>query len=101
MDIRFGPRYDLSTHLKTFRMQDVALFAIHIMDQGNIRTPIRVVLNGSNIARDSDFISSKINPTIAAFMTTATTPRSYPAVVVPAPRFFQWFEERFLWYFIC
>src|SRR5215203_3668959 len=83
-DFRLGTRLNLVVHLQSHRRQNVALFSIAVVQQGNARRAIGIVLNGFNACENPDLIPSKINSAIQALVPSPTKPNGHPAIVIPA-----------------
>jgi len=60
----------------------VPLFAIDVIDQGNARRPIRIILNRGHLARDGSLIPSEIDDSKLAFTAATSVTHSYNAPVI-------------------
>src|SRR5438270_3475161 len=67
-------------------MDDVALFAIGIMQQRNVGAAIGVVFNRRNFRRHADFVAPKIHLAVLLLMTATAMPDHDFTVIVAASR---------------
>src|ERR1700687_1957163 len=69
-------------------MNNVALFAIGIMQQRNVRAAVGVVFNRRNLGGHAFFIAAEIHLAVGFLMSTAAVPNNNFAVAVAAARAF-------------
>ena len=65
-------------------MEDVALLAVHVVDQRDAGRAVRIVLNRSDLAGNAQLVALEINDAVAALV--APTPMAHsdaPTVVPP------------------
>lgn len=79
---RLRPRLNRLPNTQTLWSKNVALFTINVMQQGNVRGPIRIVLNGGNLRLHTDLIPPKVNATPSAFVAPATKTNSDSSFIV-------------------
>src|SRR5712672_3244926 len=65
-------------------MDDVALFAIGVMQQRNVRAAIGVVFNGRDFRGHSDFVAPEVHLAVLLLVATAAMPDHDFAVIVAA-----------------
>src|SRR5712675_3008262 len=65
-------------------MDDVALFAIRVMQQRNVRAAIGVVFDGRNFRGHADFVAPEIYLAVLLLVATAAMPDHNFAVIVAA-----------------
>src|SRR5262249_12582403 len=76
------------------RLKDVTLVAIGIVQEREVRTAIRVVLDRGNLRRHAWFVAAKIDFAVLLFVAAAAVPyRNFALVVTAAGALFR-FEER-------
>src|SRR5690606_7394845 len=95
-DVRARPRDHAITLLQIARVQDVALLAIVVLDQRDVRRAVRVVLDVDDRAADAVLVALEVDATVHALRAAPTTPRRDAAVVVAPARFLQRLEQRLL-----
>jgi len=74
-------------NLDTNRCEDVALFAVLVMQQSDASGPVRVILDAGNLRRHTIFITLEVDQTILTLV-TAANPTACDATVVIAPALF-------------
>src|SRR5947207_11828645 len=77
-------RRDLGTNLEAVRREDVALLAIAVLEQCDAGSPVRIVLDRSDLGHDAAFPALEIDLAVFLFVTAADMPRSQTALVVAA-----------------
>ena len=95
-DIRFRTGFHGIINFKPHRRQNVALFPIGVMQQGNPRRAVRVVFNAGHFGRDTGFIPFKIDDPIMPFMAAAAMPDGDAPVCIAPAGFFKCFQQPFL-----
>lgn len=70
-DIGFWSAYDLVANLQSLRSEDVAFFAICIVQQSDTAGTVRIVFDRSNSCRNVIFISLEIDQSVLTFTTAA------------------------------
>src|SRR5258708_7300997 len=97
LDIRFGTSRNTIAHLKAQRRENIALLTIQIMQQGDTRRAVRIVLDRRNLRRNTQLVALEIDQTIGTFGATATMAnRNFTLVVTPGV-LHQFHSQRFLW----
>src|SRR5690606_15029214 len=74
-DVRARPRDHAITLLQIARVQDVALLAIVVLDQRDVRRAVRVVLDVDDRAADAVLVALEVDATVHALRAAPTTPR--------------------------
>ncbi|MNN01554.1 hypothetical protein D3C81_1141750 [compost metagenome] len=95
-DVGAYARFDHVAHFQTFRSDDVAFFAIGIMDQSDVRSPVWIIFDRSNAAWNSIFVPFEVDDAVFTFMPAAVVTNSNFTLVVAASRFAQRRKQRFL-----
>jgi len=62
---------DGRSDLQSNRLQDVALFAIRIVDEGNARRAVGIILDGRNLARNPELVALEIDQAQLLLVTAA------------------------------
>ena len=70
--------------LQSHGMQDVALFAIGIVQQGDVGAAIRIVFDGLDLGRHAFLVATEIDGAVLPLVTAAAVPHHDFAVVVAA-----------------
>ena len=73
--------------LEADRGKDIALLAVHIVQQGNARRTVRVVLDGRHLGRDLLLVTLEVDQAIALLVAAARVPAGDPAGIVAAAGF--------------
>src|SRR3977135_2937684 len=66
-------------------MDDVALFAIRVMQQRTVRAAIGVVFNGRNLRGHTDLVAPEVHLAVLLLVAAAAMPNHDFAVIVAAP----------------
>src|SRR5882762_6602859 len=69
-------------------MDDVALFAIGVMQERNVRAAIGVVFDGRHLRGHADFVAPEVHLAVLLLVATAAMPDHDFAVIVAAARAF-------------
>ncbi len=69
---------------QAIRSDNVSLLAVHVVQQSNPGTPIRVILNGRNTGRNAVFITKEIDNSISPLMTATPVPHSNATLIISA-----------------
>ena len=82
LDISFGTAYDDIADLQALRSQDVAFFAVSIVQKGNVGRTVRIVFDRSHFSRDIVLRTFEIDDTILSLVAAALmTDRGLTGVV--------------------
>src|SRR5690606_2460083 len=65
------PGYDGIANLDLVRSNDVAFFAVNIMDKADISGPVGVVFNGFNLTGYSFLVPLKVDQPVSSFMSAS------------------------------
>jgi hypothetical protein len=68
------------------RGEDISLFAIVIMKQGDPGRSIGIVFDRGDFSRDLPFVSLEIDDAILSFVTPSPMPGGDPSITVSSPR---------------
>jgi hypothetical protein len=79
-------------------MQNVALFPIFVVKQGDPRIAVRIVFNSCYFRGDIPLIAAKVNNSVKAFVPTTAPTAGNHATVVAAFLPVYVYRERFLWF---
>src|SRR5690606_24139659 len=82
--------------LQVARVQHVALFAVVVLHERDVRRAVRVVLDVDDRAADPVLVALEVDATILALGAAATTARRDAPVMVAAARLLQRLEQRLL-----
>src|SRR5262249_10072906 len=69
-----------------FRGQDVGLFAVLVLEQGNPSRAVGVVLDGEHLGPHAVLLALEVDDAIALLVPAAAEPAADDALVVPAAR---------------
>src|ERR1700733_6683220 len=84
--------------LQSLRAEDVALLAVHVVEQRDARGAVRVVLDVRDLGRDTVLVvPPEVDQTVGALVTAALVPGGDPPVDVPAALAVQRADQRLLW----
>src|SRR5690348_4289367 len=83
-DIGLRAAHHTVAHLQAIRREDVALFAVNIVQQRDTRRAVRIILNREDLRRNAEFVALEINDAIAPLHPTATMPGRDVTLVVAA-----------------
>ena len=64
--------------------EDVALLAVHVVEQRDARRAVRVVLDGRDLGGDADLVPLPVDDAVALLVAAAAEARGDAAVVVAA-----------------
>ena len=81
-NIGFFAAQDHRSDRQSERCENVTLFAIEIIDQGDVCRAVRVVLKLSDLARNTGFVTLEIDDPVMTLMASAAASDRDPAVVV-------------------
>src|SRR5439155_5025234 len=83
-DVRGRAVDDRLADRQAARGDDVALLAVGVMDERDARRPVRVVLDGRDLARDLLLVSPEVDDPVGLLVAAPPVPDGEPADVVPA-----------------
>ena len=93
-NVRVFTARDHLAHFQPYGSDDVALLAVEVGDQGDIRRAIRIIFDLRHTSRHAILVALKINYAIETLMSAAPTPhRDMPIVVASRDPYFR-FEQR-------
>ena len=95
-DVGIGTGYNCLAHFQSHRGQDVALLAIDIVQQGNVRRAVGIVLDSRHFRRHADLVPLEIDHPVSLLVAAAPKPDGDPALVVASARFLQAYRQAFL-----
>ena len=81
-------------HLQAVRLEDVALLAVGVLDEGDSRRPVRVVLDGDHLPGDVALVALEVDHAVVPLVPAAAPSGRQLAVVVPAARLAQRLGQR-------
>src|SRR5579859_1275251 len=96
-DVGLWPRNHPVPNLQAHRGQDVALFAIYIVQKRDTSRAIRIILDGRYFGWHSQFVALKVDQTIGAFRSTSTMAGGNLTLVVTSGFPVQLDGQRLLW----
>src|SRR5699024_7405846 len=82
LDRSLVPAEDLLPCTHVAGRQDVATFAIDVLDQGNMRAPVRIVFDPFDRAANAVLVAPEVNAAIVVLVTTAAALCRCPAGIV-------------------
>src|SRR6202012_5646817 len=83
--------------LQSLRAEDVALLAVHVVEQRDAGGPVRVVLDVRDLGRDPVLVvPPEVDQPVGALVPTALVPGGDPPVDVPAALAVQRADQRLL-----
>src|SRR5690606_13910395 len=85
-DVREATGQHLVTLVQTVRYQDVALFTVFVVEQGDARGAIRIVLDVGYNGGNADLVAPEVDGPIAPLVATAAKTRRDAAIVVATTR---------------
>ena len=85
-DVRPLAALHLVVHLQTGRGQDVALLAVGIVQEGDARVAIGVVLDGGHAGRHPVLVAAEVDDAVLLLVPAAAVARRLAAVVVAPAR---------------
>ena len=88
-----GPAHDLVADLETERGQDVALLPVAVVDEGDSRGSVGVVLDGGHLAGHAELVAPEVDPPIRAAAVAAAMAGRDLALVVAAGVVLQRLEQ--------
>src|SRR5690606_21211859 len=95
-DITPGTAHHHVTLLQAPRVQNVPLLPVDVVDQRDIRRPVRVVLDLGDPAGDPELVALEVDDTVEPLGTAPTTASRDPPMVVSAPALLQRLRQRTL-----
>src|SRR5690606_16373391 len=82
LDRRVLARLHLVACLQALRRNDVATLAVRILDQSNMRRPVRVVFKTLNLFRSTVLVATEVDNAILLLVTTTLVTRGDATIVV-------------------
>src|SRR5688572_12557752 len=95
-DIRARTADHAVTLLQALRVQDVALLAIRVLNQGDIRRTIRIVFDLRDLPRHAVLVALEVDAAIHALGATTTTTRGNAAMRAATARLLDRLQQRTL-----
>ena len=83
-DVGLGSVFNLVAHFKSLRSDDVALFAVLILNEGDVCGTVGVVLKSHNLSVHTELVSLKVDYTIFSSLCAALVSYSDSTVAVTA-----------------
>src|SRR5690606_22263238 len=77
--------HHLGPRLQSLRSQDVPLLAIHVVQQGDPRTAVWIVLNRVHLGRHPVLLPPEVDQAVLPLVTATTMPGRNLPLVVPPP----------------
>ena len=96
LDIRLRTGFQLIAHLQPMRRQDVPFLTISVVQQGNTRGAVRIILDRRHLRRDIELVPFEIDLPVRTLVPATLVPDGHSAFVVPAARPLKRLEERLL-----
>src|SRR5580693_3617488 len=97
LDVGARPVLDPVALVQALRRQDVALLAVHVMEQRDARGPVRVVLDVRDLGRDAVLVvPAEVDQPVGTLVAAALVPCGDPPVHVPAAFAVQRANQRLL-----
>jgi len=88
-NLHSGTRNQLVSGLESLRGQDVALFSVRIVKQGNVGGAVRVVLDAGHFGRNAVLVPLEIQDPVMTLVPSPPVSASHPAERIPSPRFLE------------
>src|SRR4051812_27864037 len=79
---RAAARHNAVADLQAKGRQDIALLAVGVMDQGDARRAVRIVLNRRDFAGDPQLVALEVDDPVEALVAAAPVPRRDATLVV-------------------
>ncbi len=95
-DVGAGAGLDEVTHLHPVRHEDVALLSVLVVEEGDPRVAVRVVLHVSNLGGNGVLVALEVDDSVTTLVAAALVARRDPAVVVAARLLRLRLDERLL-----
>src|SRR6185295_11130561 len=92
-NVGVGATHDFLADFQTRRRDDVALLAVQISNQRDMSRAIRIVFDLRNTSGHAFLVALKVDNSIKALVTAATTPHGNTAVVVTSGNPLLWLEQ--------
>ena len=94
-DVKRGPFTGLDSiaYFDSMGSEDIPLFSIHIMKQGNIGTAVGVIFDGGDFCGNAHLIAAKINQAQLALMASPAMPAGNTAEIITPTRASFWGQE--------
>ena len=83
-DVRAFAGGNRRAHFQAHGMHNVALFAIGVMQQRQVRAAVGIVFNGRHVGRNADLVAAEIHLAILLLVAAAVMPHHDFAVIVAA-----------------
>ncbi len=80
-------------HFQPYRVQDVALFAVGVMQKRQARRTVGVIFDGGNLRRDSGFVAPEVDFSILPLVAAAAVPAGDLTMSIPPARALARFDE--------
>src|SRR5215211_3318593 len=77
-----GATHHAIADIQAKRRQNIALLAVSIVQQGDPRAAIRIVLNARDFGRHAVLIALEVDNPVSALGATTTMPHSHAALIV-------------------
>ena len=81
-NLRLRTAHDAIADFQPVWCQDVALFTIHIVEQGDARRAVWIILNGEDLGRHSGLVTLEVDDPVALLDASAPMPCGNVALVV-------------------
>ncbi len=94
LDRRIFAGLDAVAGLEALGRQDVAALAVQVLDQGDVRGAVRIILDPLDHARDAFLVTTEVDATVLLLVTTAFMTGGDAAVVVTTATLALGFQQR-------
>src|SRR5262245_57834250 len=81
-NIRFRTRMNRLSHLQSRGSDNVSLFAIDIIDQGNARRAVRIVLDSRHFPRNAELVTLEVDDPIAALVASTAMADGHLPIII-------------------
>src|SRR5204863_9563876 len=95
-DVRLLARHDRRADRETVRREDVALLAVHIVEQRDVRGSVRIILNRGNLRGNPALVALEVDVAILLLVASADEAGGHATFVVAAARLRLALGERLL-----
>src|SRR5690606_25177741 len=96
LDVCVRTGYDLVADLQAFRSDNITLLAVHVVDQGDVRRTVRIVLDRRDVADDAVLIPLEVDDAVFTLMSAAMVANRNFTLVIAAGFLEERRKQRFL-----
>ena len=92
-DVGVGAGHHGAAHRQAHRGQDVALLAVHIVEQRETRGTVGIVLDGGDFGGNADLVALEVDDAVGLLVSAADEPARHAAFAVAAARALLAFDQ--------